>query len=372
MPRPLFLCARQGALPSVGSCVVSHAGALGAFKALSFRLARTSVFPSVMTIPAILQQLAMLPDGDCDYAPYERAMLAAREQRDAIIPALVTAVERVADNPAHYQDHPEETLFLFALVLLAEFQATEAADAVFRFFSIPDLDALDRNGDFISDKGAAILASVSGGSPDRLRRLVATPGVSPDAVSQAIRALVVQRLWEERSQDEVVADFRELFAHSTLPDHPEVWSGLVQSAYMLRAPELKEDLRAAYQQGRVSPSEGFVGLTADQALIADPFMVPNFKQSAAPIDAIDVTSMWLCFWEDEAEDFLEEDTSGDLDESEMERLTGDGPAESPEFSPGWAEELDPKPTPFVAPAKVGRNDPCPCGSGRKYKKCCLK
>ena len=21
--------------------------------------------------------------------------------------------------------------------------------------------------------------------------------------------------------------------------------------------------------------------------------------------------------------------------------------------------------------KIGRNDPCPCGSGRKYKKCCL-
>ena len=24
----------------------------------------------------------------------------------------------------------------------------------------------------------------------------------------------------------------------------------------------------------------------------------------------------------------------------------------------------------VKPAKVGRNDPCPCGSGKKYKKCC--
>ena len=22
------------------------------------------------------------------------------------------------------------------------------------------------------------------------------------------------------------------------------------------------------------------------------------------------------------------------------------------------------------PAKVGRNEPCPCGSGKKYKKCC--
>ncbi len=25
---------------------------------------------------------------------------------------------------------------------------------------------------------------------------------------------------------------------------------------------------------------------------------------------------------------------------------------------------------FVAPPSVGRNDPCPCGSGKKYKKCC--
>jgi len=26
----------------------------------------------------------------------------------------------------------------------------------------------------------------------------------------------------------------------------------------------------------------------------------------------------------------------------------------------------------VVPQKVGRNDICPCGSGKKYKKCCLK
>jgi preprotein translocase subunit SecA len=23
------------------------------------------------------------------------------------------------------------------------------------------------------------------------------------------------------------------------------------------------------------------------------------------------------------------------------------------------------------PSKVGRNDPCPCGSGKKYKQCCI-
>lgn len=29
-------------------------------------------------------------------------------------------------------------------------------------------------------------------------------------------------------------------------------------------------------------------------------------------------------------------------------------------------------TPITKKAKVGRNDPCPCGSGKKYKHCCGK
>jgi SWIM/SEC-C metal-binding protein len=29
------------------------------------------------------------------------------------------------------------------------------------------------------------------------------------------------------------------------------------------------------------------------------------------------------------------------------------------------------PKPKQAGPKVGRNDPCPCGSGKKFKKCCM-
>ena len=36
---------------------------------------------------------------------------------------------------------------------------------------------------------------------------------------------------------------------------------------------------------------------------------------------------------------------------------------------GRTPDQAPFPTP-VAPPKIGRNQPCPCGSGRKYKKCC--
>lgn len=47
----------------------------------------------------------------------------------------------------------------------------------------------------------------------------------------------------------------------------------------------------------------------------------------------------------------------------------EGPTE-----PGFVPGLDPEVTwPIHREAeKVGRNDPCPCGSGKKYKKCCGK
>ena len=37
---------------------------------------------------------------------------------------------------------------------------------------------------------------------------------------------------------------------------------------------------------------------------------------------------------------------------------------------GEAAEAAAKAEPVRASVKVGRNDPCPCGSGKKYKKCC--
>ena len=36
------------------------------------------------------------------------------------------------------------------------------------------------------------------------------------------------------------------------------------------------------------------------------------------------------------------------------------------------EMLLSRPKPKAAGKKVGRNEPCPCGSGKKYKKCCGK
>jgi hypothetical protein len=78
-----------------------------------------------------------------------------------------------------------------------------------------------------------------------------------------------------------------------------------------------------------------------------------------------------------------EEQAGGLSEGETElvqlaldeRLTlhGHTPVFFPDVEPESAENpgaVETMPGVAVASTKIGRNDPCPCGSGKKYKKCC--
>jgi hypothetical protein len=64
--------------------------------------------------------------------------------------------------------------------------------------------------------------------------------------------------------------------------------------------------------------------------------------------------------------------------TESELIDDDGSAEAfcPECAAGGHDPDDVAWVPFGIPIKsdapkVGRNDPCPCGSQKKYKRCCL-
>ena len=52
----------------------------------------------------------------------------------------------------------------------------------------------------------------------------------------------------------------------------------------------------------------------------------------------------------------------------LEQLLGPAPAQPRAFATNRDDESAPKPV-HREQGKVGRNDPCPCGSGKKYKKC---
>ncbi len=61
-------------------------------------------------------------------------------------------------------------------------------------------------------------------------------------------------------------------------------------------------------------------------------------------------------------------TSEGFDNSALETVHLDKNTGLPQTGPS-----DSKPQPVVNQGpKVGRNDPCPCGSGKKYKNCCGK
>jgi len=63
--------------------------------------------------------------------------------------------------------------------------------------------------------------------------------------------------------------------------------------------------------------------------------------------------------------------AGDLSEVPLARPRDGRSRREPTMTP--TRSLRSAATPVLAPAmkaKVGRNDPCPCGSGKKYKKCC--
>lgn len=62
--------------------------------------------------------------------------------------------------------------------------------------------------------------------------------------------------------------------------------------------------------------------------------------------------------------------------NEVNVFNNQAPAVQEQSKPQMPKMNIPQPTtktqPIINAEKVGRNDPCPCGSGKKYKKCCGK
>ena len=68
---------------------------------------------------------------------------------------------------------------------------------------------------------------------------------------------------------------------------------------------------------------------------------------------------------------MDEDTKVSLafDKEKLYKNMVDAKADWLYNLPAWDEIFDGT---VVVGKKIGRNDPCPCGSGKKYKKCCGK
>jgi hypothetical protein len=78
----------------------------------------------------------------------------------------------------------------------------------------------------------------------------------------------------------------------------------------------------------------------------------------APIDDVALATSW---WDREDGLFGDED---------FEEIDDDLAAEEEDFEWNDDDREAVAIEPYRAPARVGRNAPCPCGCGKKFKKCC--
>jgi hypothetical protein len=105
----------------------------------------------------------------------------------------------------------------------------------------------------------------------------------------------------------------------------------------------------------------------------DPSNSDLMRKLVAVSTALGVTFPEYPIWKREAEDKLAKQ------ERRMKEMRGffqapAQPALPPKPAPARERDdyLERKPAPFLRTEKqVGRNDPCPCGSGKKFKKCCM-
>ena len=300
-----------------------------------------------MTIPEILNAL----EPYTGHFPME-AMKAAIEQREAITPELLRVVEAVAENPAEVAKRKDYMLTVFALYLLAQFREKRAYPAIVKMFCAPGETSYELVGDTVTEGLKQIFASVYDGNPAPLHGLIENEEADEFVRDAAINAVVLLERTDQMPRAEVVEYFRSLFRRKLQREHSYAWDGLVCAVADLPAPELLEEVRQAYAEGLVDESVADLeGIERDMAAPK----ASHRQRSPLITDAIGDMERWACFHPE--------------DTGPTKPLQPPVPV-PPLPPPAPAEYLPPKP--IIREPKIGRNDPCPCGSGKKYKKCCGK
>jgi hypothetical protein len=249
-----------------------------------------------------------------------------------------------------------------ALCLLGELGAAEAIDTVLGFLGIDPADLDFHLGDFGFNEA---FAGIFGDSFARLGEWLKSPGIGSRAkgiVSGAITRQARRNPQLRAAASAVIGDIIAFMLAAKPADNvidTMTLSNLVVDAIQLRATQLQSLIIQAWERDLLE--EMIVGDLA--SILAD--------LAAPPEPPPPVWSLHDCYAE------LRAWSAGDSDEDDGD-FEADEDADPPQWMPsalragGHASlysppDLEPAPAPTV-----GRNEPCPCGSGKKYKKCCMK
>lgn len=325
-------------------------------------IAESAVGPA-LDLDAILEEL------DASYSTLpEEALRTCQRERERVTPLLI----EVLQDAVHLGQQGiirDGNAPLFALFLLAEFQASESLPVVLDFFRLPEFVLDDLLDDTLTQDGDRLLAVLGGHDPDAIESLLADVKVSDYArwqAAAAFRKLVVDG---RMSRDEALRRLAVQMRRSMASGDDWGVTIVVDELGYLNPLELQDEIKSAFDQKLVD--ESIMGWSYFQGRLLrpdQPGACPELDrvEPSAIVDTVDEMRDWYCFSERRRRD-----------DAEYERRQAEErPAERRrEAEEEWSRsEWAPISSTTVRNdgPRVGRNESCPCGSWKKYKKCCLR
>jgi hypothetical protein len=273
----------------------------------------------------------------------QKAMEAAIEQREAVTPHLLEALEEVRDNPGPYAQNTDYFLHIAASYLLAQFREERAYPILMEICRLPGKTLDHLYGDTITGGLGRIMASVSGGDPSGLKALIEDPKVDVWVRTSMLGGLMTMMKADMLSRDDIVAYFRELYKGKLERTYEPLWDILIVETVHIHPGDLWEEVQQAIDDDLLDPMmiapeeiEETRAMTVEEALKERVYTSRHYNLID---DAIAELDWWA--WFNPQQTFPVKST----------------------LTPGTVVNTGPD---------VGRNDPCPCGSGAKYKYCCGK
>jgi len=277
------------------------------------------------------------------------ALEQAIRHKDAITPKLIDVINYIR---THAQDilekkDPYYAGHIHALYLLAQFREKTACKPIIDLFATLPENIIDTLfGDIITEDLNRILASVSSGDDALIRSLVEQETAPEYVRGAAIASFITMVVTSLKSRQEVIDYYSLLFTERLKRQNSFVWGELVASAVDIRARDLLEEIQKAYNEGLFDFT--FIGMNEiTQEMKKSPDAALKNLASSKRHSLISNTIEEMEKWE----------SYKNSNKYNNKTLAGDS---IPDLKPV-------RTTP-----KIGRNDPCPCGSGKKYKKCCGK
>ncbi|MGO4870537.1 MAG: DUF1186 domain-containing protein [Roseiarcus sp.] len=207
--------------------------------------------------------------------------------------------------------------------------------------------------DFLGDADAStlkgILINVCDGDLAPLMRAIESPAGEEYARGSALEALgYLARTKNVLSDDEMRAYLKRLRREMKPRGECWVWTAWAATAANLGYGDLRLDVAILIKDSFIGEGEYTLADFDQQMKMVreDPTGLSGFQGDfVGPLEgSIETLAQWAVG-----------------DEAELDEEDGEGLDDEPGFE-----------APHLNPLRdVGRNDPCPCGSGKKYKKCCL-